>query len=181
MRLVRRLRRLRRLRGLGGRRRTDRGSVLALVPAGLLVIVLLGAMVVDSAVTYLGQQQLHDALTAAANDAAGAAIDNASFYREGRVALDGSEAQSIVCESVQAQRFSQLHDVRVWVTVDGPDISVRGTAVVDGVFGRALPGFATRTVSAGVEAVAVSGTRSAAMPAARAVPTAVAASTCTSP
>ncbi|HVA74728.1 MAG TPA: hypothetical protein VNF71_09205 [Acidimicrobiales bacterium] len=151
--------------------------MLALVPAGLLVLVLLGALAVDSAVTYLGQQQLHDALTAAANDAAGAAIDSSIFYREGRVVLDGSEAQTIVCESIDAQHFSQLRDVHVWVTVAGPDITVRGTAVVDGVFGRALPGFSTRTVSAGVDAVAVTGATSGAVqarPGAASVPGAVA-------
>lgn len=143
------------------RRRPESGSALALVPAGLLVLVLLGALAVDSAVTYLGQQQLHDALTAAANDAAGAAIDNTVFYRNGHVVLDASRAQTIVCESVAAQHFSQLRQVRIWVSVEGPDITVRGTAVVDAVFGRAIPGFATRSVSAGVDAVAVSGTRTA--------------------
>ena len=135
-------------------RRMEGGSALALVPAGFLVIILLGGIALDSAVTYLGQQQLHDTLTAAANDAAGAAIDNASFYREGRLVLDPVSAATIVCQSVNAQRFSQLHDVRVLVSTEGADISVSGSAVVDGVFGRAIPGFATRTVHASVDAVA---------------------------
>ena len=132
----------------------EAGSALALVPAGFLVIILLGGIALDSAVTYLGQQQLHDALTAAANDAAGAAMDNASFYRQGRVVLDPASAAMIVCRTVEAQRFSQLHDVQVLVETRGPDINVRGSAVVDGVFGRAIPGFATRTVRASVDAVA---------------------------
>lgn len=151
---------------LGGQRRRDSesGSVLALVPAGFLVLVLLGALAVDSAVAYLGQQQLHDALAAAANDAAGAAIDNTLFYRGGQVELNGSTAETVVCESVDAQHFSQLHQVQVWVAVNGADITVSGTAVVDGVFGRALPGFAKRTVSARVDAVAVSGARSPPVP-----------------
>jgi len=137
-----------------GRRAGESGSVLALVPAGFLVLILLGALAVDSAVAYLGQQQLRDALTAAANDAAGAAIDNALFYRQGRVVVDSSEAQHVVCQSVEAQHFSQLHGVRVWVTTRGADISVQGRATVDAVFGRSLPGFGTRTVSARVDAVA---------------------------
>lgn len=135
-------------------RRTEGGSALALVPAGFLVIILLGGIALDSAVTYLGQQQLHDALTAAANDAAGAAIDDASFYHEGRLVLDPVSAATIVCQSINAQHFSQLHDVRVLVSTQGADISVSGSAVVDGVFGRAIPGFATRTVRASVDAVA---------------------------
>lgn len=161
--------RLRMIKVPGHRRQRSRdgesGSVLALVPAGLLVLVLLGALAVDSAVAYLGQQQLHDALAAAANDAAGAAIDNTLFYRGGQVVLNGSTAETVACESVGAQHFSQLHHVQVWVAVNGPDITVRGTAVVDGVFGRAIPGFATRTVSARVDAVAVSGSRTARAPA----------------
>lgn len=135
-------------------RRAEAGSALALVPAGFLVIILLGGIALDSAVTYLGQQQLHDALTAAANDAAGAAIDNASFYRRGRLVLNPASAATVVCQSVEAQRFSQLHDLRVLVSTQGPDINVRGSAVVDAVFGRAIPGFATRTVHASVYAVA---------------------------
>lgn len=134
--------------------RRENGSVLALVPAGFMVLILLGALAVDSAVTYLGQQQLHDALTAAANDAAGAAIDNRGFYETGRVVIDSAEAESVVCQSIQAQHFSQLHGVHVWVSTDGPDISVIGRATVDAVFGRAIPGFGTRTVSARVDAVA---------------------------
>ena len=142
-------------------RSAESGSVLALVPAGFLVLILLGALAVDSAVAYLGQQQLRDALTAAANDAAGAAIDNSLFYRQGRVVIDSSEAQHVVCQSVAAQHFSQLHGVRVWVTTQGADISVQGRATVDAVFGRALPGFGARTVSARVDAVADTAARSA--------------------
>ena len=138
-------------------RRTERGSALALVPAGFLVLILLGAMAVDSAVSYLGQQQLHDALTAAANDAASAAIDNATFYSSGRIVIDASTAATVVCESVAAQHFSQLRHVRLWVTTSGRDINVQGSAAVDGVFGRVIPGFATRTVRASVDALADSG------------------------
>jgi hypothetical protein len=139
-------------------RRADTGSVLALVPAGFLVLILLGALAVDSAVAYLGQQQLHDALTAAANDAAGAAIDNQLFYRDVRVVIDSSQARTVVCESVAAQHFSQLHGVHVFVTTRGADIAVEGSATVDAVFGRAIPGFGRRTVTARVDAVAETGT-----------------------
>ncbi|MGH9095498.1 MAG: hypothetical protein ACRDXE_10090, partial [Acidimicrobiales bacterium] len=66
----------------------DRGSALMLVPAGFLVLMLLGAMAVDSGATYLGQRQLADALAGAANDAAGAALSDRSFYVQGRIAVD---------------------------------------------------------------------------------------------
>jgi hypothetical protein len=134
--------------------RRDSGSVLALVPAGFLVLILLSALAVDSAVTYLGQQQLHDSLVAAANDAASASVDHASFYRSGKVVLNLATAEEVVCESLAAQRSSQLHDVKLWLAVGGPAVRVVAQADVDAVFGRALPGFGTRRVRASVDAVA---------------------------
>jgi hypothetical protein len=132
----------------------DRGSVLALVPAGFLVLILLGALAVDSAVTYLGQQRLHDTLAAAATDAATAGIDNGSFYRSGRVVLDPAQVARTVCLSVRAQNQSGLLDLRLWVAVDGNRVGLEGTATVDAVFGRAIPGLARRQVRADVSAVA---------------------------
>lgn len=138
-------------------RRSEGGSVLALVPAGFLVFILLAALAVDSAVAYLGQQQLHDSLVAAANDAASAAVDHATFYRSGAVVLDLPVAEQIVCESVAAQHSSQLRDVKLWIGVQGPAVRVVGQARVDAVFGRALPGLSSRGVKATVDAVAASG------------------------
>ena len=135
----------------------EEGSVLALVPAGFLVFILLAAIAVDSAVVYLGQQQLHDTLVAAANDAASAAVDHATFYRTGAVVLSLPVAEEVVCESVAAQHSSQLRDVKLWLGVQGPALRVAAQAKVDAVFGRALPGFATRGVKATVDAVADSG------------------------
>jgi hypothetical protein len=132
----------------------DRGSVLALVPAGFLVLIALGALAVDSAVAYLGQQQLHDALVAAANDAASSAIDHSAFYGSGSVVISLPAAQQVVCESVLQQHVSQLHQVKLWLAVNGTEVRVIGEAEVDAVFGRAIPGFGTRHVRAVVDAVA---------------------------
>jgi hypothetical protein len=135
----------------------DAGSVLALVPAGFLVLIILAALAVDSAVAYLGQQQLHDTLVAAANDTASAAIDHGAFYRSGSVVISLPVAEQIVCQSVAAQRSSQLRDVKLWIGVNGPALRIVGRANVDAVFGRALPGFSTRSVKASVDALAASG------------------------
>jgi hypothetical protein len=43
------------------------------------------------------------------------------------------------------------------MAVDGDSLRLRGEAVVDGVFGRAIPGWAHRTVRASVAAVAAQG------------------------
>lgn len=130
----------------------DRGSVLALVPAGFLVLVVLGALAVDSAVAYSGQQQLHDALAAAANDAVGAAVDDRSFYGSGRLTLDPGAVDRTVCATVAAQGGSGLHAVHLYVAVAGDSVRVWGRASVDAVFGRALPGYGQRTVRSSAEA-----------------------------
>jgi len=135
----------------------ERGSVLALVPAGFLVLMLLAALAVDSAVTYLGQEQLHDALAAAANDAVTAGIDTPSFYGSGTIKLDPVRAGRAVCVSVLAQNDSALHDLHLWMTVNRDSVQLQGTAVIDGVFGRVVPGFAHRTVRASAAAVVTAG------------------------
>jgi hypothetical protein len=135
----------------------ERGSVLALVPAGFLVLILLAALTVDSAVAYLGQEQLHDALSAAANDAATAALDSRSFYDSGVITLDQTAAGRAVCISVLAQNSSNLHGLQVWMAVDGNSVHLKGQARVDSVFGRAIPGFGQHTVRASVSAVATQG------------------------
>jgi hypothetical protein len=132
----------------------QRGSVLALVPAGFLVLILLAALAVDSAVTYLGQQQLHDTLAAAATDSATAAVDSGSFYRSGTLALDPAQVARTMCLSLGAQNQTGLHNLRVWVAVDGNRVGVEGTATVNAVFGRIVPGLGRRRVRAEVSAVA---------------------------
>jgi Flp pilus assembly protein TadG len=139
------------------RRRGERGSVLVLVPAGFLVLMILGALTVDSAGAYLAQRQLRDALTAAANDAATAGLSNRSFYGGGILTLNPAQTATVVCASVSAQANQDLHDVRLWMATQGPTIRLEGTATVKVIFGRAIPGFGTRTVRAETTAVAATG------------------------
>jgi hypothetical protein len=124
-----------------------------LVPAGFLILVTLAALAVDSAATYLAQQQLHDSLVAAANDAVTAGLSNQSFYSRGSVSIDPSTAGRVVCLTVAAQSDSNLHGLRLWMAVNGTAIRLRGAATVDAVFGRAIPGFGQRHVNADVQAV----------------------------
>ena len=143
------------MRGRSGGR--DRGSVLALVPAGFLVLMLLAALAVDSAVSYLGQEQLHDALSGAANDAVTAALDDGAFYHSGAITIDPAAAGRAVCASVAAQNAPALHGLEVWMAVDGNSLRLQGKAQVDAVFGRVIPGLAHHTVRASVAAVAAQG------------------------
>lgn len=137
--------------------RSARGSVLALVPAGFLVLILLAALAVDNAVTYMGQRQLHDALSAAANDAVSAGLNDASFYRSGTLVLDPGAAARTVCAAVGSQGDPSLHGVSLAMAIAGHSILLTGSATVDAVFGRAVPGFARRAVSARAEATLAAG------------------------
>lgn len=144
----------------------ERGSVLALVPAGFLVLILLGALAVDSAVSYQRQHQLHDALTAAVNDAVSAGLNNSSFYRGGKVSLDETAVAAVVCRSMAAQDLPALHGLRLALAVTGDSVRLRGQAAVDPVFGRAVPGFGDRRVSSTADATLSGGTATNPPPAA---------------
>jgi hypothetical protein len=126
---------------------------LILVPAGFLILVTLAALAVDSAADYLAQQQLHDSLAAAANDAVTAGLSNQSFYSAGAVSIDAGAAGRVVCLAVAAQSDRDLHGLQLWMAVNRTAIRLRGTATVDAVFGRAIPGFGRRHITAEVQAV----------------------------
>jgi len=138
--------------------RAPRGSVLVLVPAGVLVLIVLAAIAVDMGVVYLGQRQLADTTVAAANDAAGAGLSDSAFYRQGSLRLDEQRVAEVVCTTLRAQGPSGIRIVGVEVAVSGPTVAVRTRALVGEVFGRALPGLpAARAVRAEAEADAAAG------------------------
>lgn len=134
----------------------ERGSVLALVPAAFLVLIFLAALAVDSAVAFQARSQLHDAVIGAANDAVTAGIDQQTFYSGGGVHLDAGAVGTVVCQAIDAEGLSSFHGLRVAVAISGESVRVVATGSVDAVFGRAIPGFASRQVSASAEAVAQS-------------------------
>lgn len=137
----------------------DTGSVLALVPAGFLVLILLGGLAVDSAVAYQRQHQLHDALSAAANDAVSAGLNDRSFYAGTGVVLDPNTVASVVCRSMAAQDLPALHRLRLAVALTGDAVRVRASATISPVFGRAIPGFGDRQVSSTADATLSAGTQ----------------------
>ena len=138
--------------------RSDRGSVLALVPAAFLVLVILGALAVDSAADLSGP-------TAAPG------LFRCRGQRRGRrrvVGLDGSTPTGpSPWTRTRPLRWSAraswprptviFTTVRLWIAVAGPTIRLEGTASVDAVFGRAIPGFGVRKVRASVTAIAATG------------------------
>ncbi len=142
--------------------RLERGSVLMLVPAGVLVLVILGAIAVDFSVAFLGQRELTNAAAAAANDAS-TAIAEARFYRGG----NGAAGEVVIDEARAARAVDQALAARVprGVSIDGVSVDPSGGQVcvvlrgrVDYVFARAIPGMADGAAVRGRStATAVSG------------------------
>lgn len=123
--------------------RRARGSVLLLLPAGMLIVVVLAAICVDTAVVLLGEREAGAVADAAANDAATAALDEAAYRANGRFVLDPDRARRVARAAAHATS-SELHDLTVEVvvvSVDGePAVQVTVNATVDTVFAGALPG-----------------------------------------
>lgn len=125
----------------------ERGSVLLLVPVGVLAVIVLAAVAVDSAIAFLGERELAGAVAAAANDAAADALSDDAFYGRGTVELDEDEvarvAEQRVRTSVDNGRFGNLA-VQAWVIRTGGGCSwslrVEASATVRYVFATAVPG-----------------------------------------
>jgi Flp pilus assembly protein TadG len=123
----------------------ERGSVLMLVPAAVLVLVILGAIAVDFSVAYLGQRELTNAASAAANDAA-TTIAAERFYRgdeaapPGTVTIDEDRASQVISRALAARspRGVAIHDVQAVPAGGQVCVVLRGR--VDYVFARAVPG-----------------------------------------
>lgn len=145
--------------------------MLMLVPAAVLVLVVLGAIAVDSAIAFLGQRELSGAAAAAANDAAGAAISEGAFYRPdggeaaGRIVLDPAAAKELVSHALAARGPRGVTVAGAEVNVRGRQVCVALTGWVDYVFAKALPGFPKgTTVAARAVATTVEGGADTAVP-----------------
>lgn len=131
-----------------------------LVPAAVLVLLMLGAIVVDSAVVFLAQRDLVDRTAGVANDIAGFASSERSFYEEGVVELSVAEASRYTALAFPAGDPPDGYaSWRATATLDGPrTVRVDAVAQVTYVFAKALPGFPeTATVKAASIATARGG------------------------
>lgn len=138
-------------------RRSERGSVLLLMPAGILVVVLLGSIAVDFAIAFLGEREVASLATSAANDAATAAVDEAHLRATGEFRLDPTRAERVVAATIAASSSEVDLDAPVVEVVDvngEPAVRVRLTGRVDYIFARAIPG-APDGADVGASAVAV--------------------------
>jgi hypothetical protein len=122
------------------RRRGQAGSALMLMPAGVLIVLLLGAITFDLTYVRVAQRELIAAAGDAANDAVTYGMDEARLRRGDGYALDDGLVREAVVASLEAKGL--LDDLAepptVAVAPDGT-VEVALSRVVPHVFGRALP------------------------------------------
>jgi hypothetical protein len=133
---------------MSARRRPDeRGSVLMLVPAGVLIVFVLASIAVDMSLVHLRKRQAFDLASAAANDAATAGADQAAL-RLGSYVIEPGSARAVVDDVVGASELAPLLAAPPSVTVTAEGVSVEITLEADYVFAGVLPGAPDSTVVA---------------------------------
>ena len=152
---------------LTGRPDRERGSVLLLFPVGVLAVLVLAAVAVDSAIAFLGEREIAGAVAAAANDAATDALSEDAFYGRGTVELDDGEVARVAEERVRTSiGGGRYRNVAVRAEVirssGGCEWSLRveASATVGYLFARVVPGAADHVE---VDAEATSSPRSGAI------------------
>lgn len=120
--------------------RAERGSVLMLMPAAVLVLVALAGITVDSAIAFLGEREVSNAAHAAANDVAGL-VDEAHFRVTGEVRIRCEDAPEVAAASFAARQPAWLRAGRVEVVAcGGNQVAVAAAGEVDYLFSKAVPG-----------------------------------------
>lgn len=120
--------------------RDQRGSVLLLMPAAVLVFLVLGAICVDFGGVYAAQRQLSAAAEGAANDVATRALDLELLYATGEVRLVPARARVVAMRSVAAKGLDRLDPVVERVAVGGGRVTVTVAGQARYLFAGAVPG-----------------------------------------
>ena len=130
--------------GPGRRNTSERGSVMMLVPAGVLILFLLASMAVDSAIAFMAQRELSALAAASANDAAGAGLSDDAFYlgggTPGQIVLDQRAAEELAGAALANRAPRGVTDVQQRVTVSLDQVCVTVTGRVEYIFAKAIPG-----------------------------------------
>ena len=121
--------------------RGDRGSVLILMPVGVLIVLLLGAIAVDLTTVQLRRQQAVEAAASAANDAVTFGLDEDALRAGRGYRLDPRRVRQVVLRSLEDQGVAD-ELVEAPVVTEPTPTSVRVELVLraDYVFARSLPG-----------------------------------------
>jgi hypothetical protein len=132
-----------------------RGSVLMLMPAGLLIVFVLGSISIEFVAVSMRQRALYNAADAAANDAATYAIDRVVLRATGEVVLDPTLVEEAVGLSLRAQGVELVRAPLVEVSADRKTIHLELVQHVPFVIAGALPGTDGTVVRANVRVTTV--------------------------
>jgi hypothetical protein len=136
----------------------EAGTILLMVPAGLLVIIMLGAMAFDLSLSYAGERRIADLASSWANDAL-AELNFAEFYAQDGDLTDGeSVQQKVAIDQVRARAsvnrsLASMDEpglLNLAVVVSFPDeltIEVVVSADVPLLFLDAVPGVHSRQIA----------------------------------
>lgn len=131
----------------------ERGSALLLVPAGIFIVLVLGAIAVDLSLVHLARQDAADVAAAIADDTVTAALDQDAARNRGEYRVDERLVGRVADEVLRA-RGAEDRVVDVQTGVDGDTVTVEVTERVRYVFARGVPGAADgTTVTARASAV----------------------------
>jgi hypothetical protein len=140
------------------RGRNDRGTVLLLMPAAVMIMLVLGAIAVDIGLSAVRARELRAVAASSANDSL-AALDVTALRTDGQLVLDPATATQIVAEAVARGPLPQATIELVSIGQDPlgrPEITVQLGLEVDLIIAPALPGAPTSIhVSATEHAVIV--------------------------
>ena len=130
-----------------------------LMPAGVLVVLLLGAIAFDLSVVFLRQRQASSLAVDVANDLATAALDEGGVPSRWHVSARSGPGRPARPSRSSGRATCTDEVVDIEVTVLAPDsVEVRLVIAVDYVFAKAIPGASDgTTVEATATAVAVEG------------------------
>lgn len=117
----------------------ERGSVLMLMPAAVLVLVVLASIATDFAIVGMRARELHNAAAAAANDAATAAI-SAEGLRRGETWVDVDAARRVAARSLDARGIDLAAAPQVTVSPDGREVTIHLVVRHRYLFAAAIPG-----------------------------------------
>lgn len=120
---------------------STRGSVLLLMPVGVLIMLTLGAITIDLVIVRVAQRDLIDAATDAANDAVAVGFDEAMWRVGAGYRLDEARVEytvySVLGSKGLLDRLDRPPEIEI---VDDNTVTVRLARRVPHVFAKALPG-----------------------------------------
>jgi hypothetical protein len=123
-------------------RQADRGTVLLLMPAAVMIMLVLGALVLDVGLSAVRARELRSVAASSANDTL-AALDVNAFRSDGEIVIDHSRAVEIVAEAIANGPLPDATIELVAIAEDPlgrPEITVRLGLDVDLIIAPALPG-----------------------------------------